>query len=225
MARKSPATSAAQPGPNYQDIGTTVRLLQPFFLLAALDLLGVALGSPLLQWLSKPFLAPVLLLLTHAVRDNRGLDRVAVGLLFACGGDVALLLEGETAFLAGMACFLGTQVAFIGAFLHHGRPPATSYLVYLPCWAAANALLWTPLGPLAVPVLGYSLALTVMAIAATGVSARVAVGGLLFLISDGLIGIGVAGASMPGHGVAVMVTYIAALLLITTGWVTATPGR
>jgi uncharacterized membrane protein YhhN len=92
---------------------------------------------------------------------------------------------------------------------------------YLLAWALANALLWADLGPLRLPVLGYSLALSLMAAAATGVSRRVAVGGALFLGSDLLIGLDAAGVHLPGHGLLVMTTYIAALLLITTGWAAA----
>jgi hypothetical protein len=61
-----------------------------------------------------------------------------------------------------------------------------------------------------------------MAAATTGVSARTAVGGGLFLASDLLIGVGAAGVTLPGRGLLVMTTYIAALLLITTGWAGAT---
>ena len=89
----------------------------------------------------------------------------------------------------------------------------------------ANALLWEALGPLRLPVLGYSLALSLMAAAATGVSRRAAVGGALFLVSDLLIGLGAAGVTLPGQGLLVMATYLAALLLITTAWVTASRPR
>ncbi|KAF1808673.1 YhhN-domain-containing protein [Eremomyces bilateralis CBS 781.70] len=226
MARKTPVPhSAIQPSPDYKDFGTTLQLLRPFLAVSAIDLIGIAVNSIALQWLSKPLLAPVLLILVYVLRENRAIDRVAIGLVLACGGDIALLVGGETAFLVGMGCFLVTQIAFTTAFLRHRSPPVTAFLIYVPCWAVANFLLWTPLGPLAVPVLVYSLALALMAITATGVSSRVALGGGLFLISDMLIGIHVAGVAVPCHGLAVMTTYIAALLLITTGWVDATPGR
>ncbi|MEU9510737.1 lysoplasmalogenase [Micromonospora sp. NPDC048170] len=196
-----------------------MRRLWPFGVVAAVELVGVAADSALLQWLAKPLLAPVLLV--YLLRVRRRVDPVAVGLVFATGGDIALLLSGDTAFLVGMGCFLGAQVAFLTAFLRHRRPPVVAVAIYLACWAAANLVLWNGLGPLRLPVLGYSLALTLMAAAAVGVSRRVALGGGLFLISDLLIGMGVAGSRVPGHGLAVMTTYIAALLLITTGWVAA----
>lgn len=49
-------------------------------------------------------------------------------------------------------------------------------------------------------------------------SRRVAAGGALFLLSDLLIGVEATGVRLPGHGLWVMTTYLAALLLITTGW-------
>jgi uncharacterized membrane protein YhhN len=122
-----------------------------------------------------------------------------------------------------MACFLITQLAFLTAFIPHRRPPAAAVVTYLTVWGVANALLWGGLGPLRLPVLGYSLALCLMAAATTGVSRRAAAGGLLFLGSDLLIGLGAAGVHLPGQRLVVMSTYIAALLLITTAW--AASGR
>ncbi|MGC5019245.1 lysoplasmalogenase [Micromonospora sp. DT47] len=192
------------------------RLLGLFGLVAAVELVGVALDAPALQWVAKPLLAPLLLAWLWAVR--RRFDLVATGLVFATAGDVALLLSGDVAFLVGMGCFLGTQLCFLAAFLRHRRAPLAAFAGYLVLWAAANALLWGQLGALRLPVLGYSLALSLMAAAATGVSRRAAAGGALFLVSDLLIGVGAAGAELPGHGLLVMVTYIAALFLLTTAW-------
>ncbi|ADL46888.1 lysoplasmalogenase [Micromonospora aurantiaca (nom. illeg.)] len=194
-------------------------LLPLFGLVAAVELVGVALDSTALQWLAKPLLAPVLLAYLWAHRHR--VDAVAVGLVAATAGDVALLLPGDTAFLAGMGFFLVTQIAFISAFVRYRRARGVAWAGYLLAWAGAKALLWGMLGPLRLPVLGYSLALCLMAAAATGVSARVAAGGALFLVSDLLIGVGAAGVDLPGRGLLVMTTYCAALLLITTGWVAA----
>ncbi|MFG1804533.1 lysoplasmalogenase family protein [Micromonospora carbonacea] len=223
-----------------------MRRLVPFGLVAAVELVGVALDNLVLQWLTKPLLAPLLLLwllrpgpggpgggwaTAGAARTagRRRFDAFALGLVFATAGDVALLLPGEPAFLVGMACFLGTQVSLVVAFTRHRRPPVAAVAGYLALWALANAALWGPLGPLRLPVLGYSLALSLMAAAAAGVSGRAAAGGALFLVSDLLIGVDAAGTTLPGHGLLVMGTYVAALLLLTTAWSAAgapgAPGR
>ncbi|MGR6319436.1 lysoplasmalogenase [Micromonospora soli] len=186
-----------------------------FGVAVAVELVGVALDATPVQWLAKPLLAPLLLAYLWSVR--RRVDGVAVGLVFATAGDVALLVPRPAAFLVGMGCFLVTQLGFLTAFLRHRRPPVPAVVGYLLTWAAANALLWSPLGPLRLPVLGYSLALSLMAAAAAGVSRRTAAGGAFFLVSDLLIGAGAAGVDLPGAGLLVMSTYSAALLLITTG--------
>nr|WP_239542574.1 lysoplasmalogenase [Micromonospora terminaliae] len=193
-----------------------------FGVAALVELAGVALDSTPAQWLAKPLLAP--LLLAYLWDRRRRTDPVAVGLVAATAGDVALLVPGDTAFLAGMGCFLVTQLAFLTAFLRHRRPPVAAVAGYLLAWAGANALLWSALGPLRLPVLGYSLALSLMAAAATGVSRRTAAGGALFLVSDLLIGVGAAGGDFPGRDLLVMTTYAAALLLITAGWAAAHAG-
>ncbi|MEW2328027.1 lysoplasmalogenase [Micromonospora chersina] len=194
-----------------------------FGVVALVELVGVALDSTPTQWLAKPLLAP--LLLAYLWERRRRVDPVAVGLVAATAGDVALLVPGQAAFLAGMGCFLVTQVAFLTAFLRHRQPPVAALVGYLVTWAGANALLWGSLGALRLPVLGYSLALSLMAAAAAGVSRRTAAGGALFLVSDLLIGVGAAGGDFPGRDLLVMTTYAAALLLITTGRVAATEGR
>ncbi|MFG1656287.1 lysoplasmalogenase [Micromonospora chersina] len=194
-----------------------------FGVVALVELVGVALDSTPTQWLAKPLLAP--LLLAYLWDRRRRVDPVAVGLVAATAGDVALLVPGRAAFLAGMGCFLVTQIAFLTAFLRHRRPPVAALVGYLLAWAGANALLWGSLGALRLPVLGYSLALSLMAAAAAGVSRRTAAGGALFLVSDLLIGVGAAGGGFPGRDLLVMATYAAALLLITTGWVAATAVR
>ncbi|GAA2326756.1 hypothetical protein GCM10010170_001820 [Dactylosporangium salmoneum] len=189
-----------------------------FAVAALVELGGVAAGGHVLQWIAKPLLAP--LLIWYLVQHGRR-DAVTVGLAFATAGDVVLLVPGKLWFLAGMACFLGTQVSLIVAFLGKARPRTAAVIGYAVLWAGLNALLWGHLGPLRAPILGYSLALAAMACAATGVSARVGLGGALFLGSDLLIGVGAAGLDFPGRDVVVMATYAAALLLIATGWARA----
>ncbi|MFN8148932.1 MAG: lysoplasmalogenase family protein [Candidatus Nanopelagicales bacterium] len=58
-----------------------------------------------------------------------------------------------------------------------------------------------------------------MATLSLGVSTRVGIGGVLFLVSDLLIGLGAADIQVPLRGLLVMATYAIAQLLIVTGWV------
>lgn len=189
-------------------------ILWLFAAAAGAELAGVALDWALLQWIAKPLLAP--LLLWYLVR-KAGMSLIGWGLVFAFAGDVALLVPGFVPFLLGMACFLGTQVCFLLAFLRRAPLRPSAAAGYGVLWAALNALLWPSLGALRIPILVYSLALSAMAAAAVAVSRTVAAGAALFLLSDLLIGLGAADLDFPGRDLVVMTTYIAALLLITTG--------
>lgn len=189
-------------------------MLTWFAVAAVVELVGVALDVPALQWVAKPLLAP---LLAGYLWRLGGRDLVVVALGFACAGDIALLVDDPRAFLVGMLFFLGTQGCLIGAFVRRSRPGVGVLGGYFVVWAVVNGLLWGRLGELRVPVLVYSLALSAMAGCAAAVSRRVAVGGAFFLVSDLLIGLGAAEMSLPGQELLVMTTYIAALALIVTG--------
>ena len=188
--------------------------LRLFFLAAAVELTGVALSWHPLQWIAKPLLAPLLLWYLYR---RAGMTLIGWGLVFAFAGDVALLVPGTVPFLLGMACFLGTQVCFLLAFLRRAPLRVSAAVGYGVLWAALNVLLWPSLGTLRIPILVYSLALSAMAAAAVAVSRAVAAGAALFLLSDLLIGLGAADLDFPARDLIVMTTYIAALLLITTG--------
>jgi uncharacterized membrane protein YhhN len=73
--------------------------------LAVADTLLAATGRDRQRWLAKPLLMPVLM----AGRDRPAQRALALG----GAGDVALLGSGETAFMAGLGCFLAGHVAWI----------------------------------------------------------------------------------------------------------------
>ncbi|MGQ5229081.1 lysoplasmalogenase [Streptomyces sp. MN3] len=193
--------------------------------IAALNMVGVTLRLDLLEWCTKPLLAPVLALYLWRSAHRRHADMPA-GLAFATAGDVFLMLPGEGAFLTGIACFLGTQLCYITAFVRRG---AVAHLRARPlldagclvAWAAVNAALLPRVGPLAWAVALYSAALVTMA-ATAGVMGRTAAwGGLLFLGSDLLVGLGAAGAGFTGRQALVMATYVVAQFLLVHACVRA----
>jgi uncharacterized membrane protein YhhN len=144
---------------------------------------------------------------------------LVAGLVLALLADVLL----DVRFEVGMAAFLLMQLCYIAGFLGlggwsglRGRWPVG--VAYLLIGVMANLALGPRLGALAVPVLIYSLAILTMAALAAGVGVRVGVGGVLFVISDALIGVDKAGAGFAGRGLIVILTYLAAQYLIATGW-------
>ncbi|MFJ4584707.1 lysoplasmalogenase family protein [Streptomyces echinatus] len=198
-------------------------LILAFAALAACDVAGVAAGWPLLEWVTKPLLAPVLAVHLWR-RTGRRHGAVLAGLGFATAGDVALMLPGRMAFLSGLVFFLSAQLCWTTAFLRAG---AAGYLrsrralcaVHFAVWVAAVAALAPALGPvLGIAVGVYASALLTMALTARVLGRGAAWGGSVFLGSDLLVGLGAAGVEFTGREVLVMVTYTAALALLVTAF-------
>ncbi|MFJ9924978.1 lysoplasmalogenase family protein [Streptomyces misionensis] len=222
------STRPAPAAPGGPSAGAAVPpLILLFAALAASDIAGVAAGWPALEWVAKPLLAPVLALHLWRRTGTRHTP-VLAGLLLAAAGDVALLLPGTAAFATGLAFFLGAQLCWISAFLRAGalghlRPRRLVCAAHLAVWAGAVAALAPALGPaLGCAVAVYALALLTMALTARVLGPRALWGGLVFVASDSLVGLGAAGLDFPGRGVLVMLTYTSALTLLATAF---TPRR
>ena len=199
-------------------------LLVAYLAVAVLDVVAEAAHLDLVADLAKPLLIPLLLAWVLAVRRSTSPRLLVVGLVLAWLGDLALMLPGDTAFIVGLLLFLGMQVCYIVGFVALRAVDRLRRLAWLPVagvllWIGLNVALGPSLGTLRIPLLVYSAALTTMAVLACGVSPRVGVGGVTFLVSDLLIGLDAAGIGIPGHGPVVMATYVVGQLLIATGWV------
>lgn len=203
--------------------------LRLFLALATVHLIWQLTGQSsyarLSQWLLMPALAVFLLLSTRDTHRPRLILLTLVALFFSWLGDTApSLAQGDAAFLLMVGFFLIAQVIYLVAFwpwrgrsvLHQRRvlilPYATVILsLVLACAPHAGGLL--------LPVLLYGLLLGAMAILATGLNPLTWAGGALFLLSDALIALNAFAPwwNLPGQGFWVMLTYIAAQLLLVLG--------
>ncbi|MGH3418716.1 MAG: lysoplasmalogenase [Streptosporangiaceae bacterium] len=177
------------------------------------DTLLAATGCDRPRRLTKPLLMPVLM----AGRDRPAQRALALG----GAGDVALLGSNQTAFIAGLGCFLGGHVAWIIALRQcpgRGRLRARPALAapHLVTFGAVNAYLWKRTGQDRIPVIVYSTALLTMSLAALDSgSPRTAAGGALFLASDTLLALErFGGLHLPAHEGLVMATYTSAQALL-----------
>ncbi|GAB4411298.1 MAG: lysoplasmalogenase [Anaerolineales bacterium] len=121
-----------------------------------------------------------------------------VGLVLSLGGDVALMFhDSRRAFLVGLVLFLLAHVAYTVVFTALGRSSGwdiVSGAVLLAAGAGFYALIRPNLGAMRVPVLAYMVVISVMvnrAVSAlaspvfgAGQAAMVAVGAVLFYVSD-----------------------------------------
>lgn len=129
----------------------------------------------------------------------------------------------------------GTRTGRAGRFLARvgrvaGAPPRRRRRAgavcagYAAAWAGVTAALWPGLDPeLRLPVAGYAALLCGTAAVSALVGRRAGLGGLLFLISDGMIAGKLAHwPELPATDFWIMATYLLAQYLLTTG---VTPGE
>ncbi|MFL6151256.1 MAG: lysoplasmalogenase [Ornithinibacter sp.] len=199
------------------------------FAVVALVHLGAQLGgggvvADATQVLLMPLLAGVLWCEAPSPRCRLvTLVLVALGLSWL-GDSAPKLVEGDASFLVMVGFFLLAQVAYIAAFLpyragsvlhvHRGR-----LVAYLACVVVLVAVCAAGAAAMLVPVLLYGGCLGAMAVLSTGVNRLTALGGALFLVSDGLIALDafVDGFGLPLQGFWVMATYLAAQAALVAG--------
>ncbi len=222
----TPAVAEAPPAPRRPSARavpnrTAAVLLAVFGLLSVANLVAAAAGSRPGDVATKPLLMPALAaFVVAASRPGRPAVLPVAGLLCGAAGDAALLGDGVW-FLLGMGAFALGHACYLTAFLRSGAGAGLRRrwwigAGYLAVWAVLISVIWPGLdGGLRVPVLVYSLLLTAMAASAAGTGRIVAAaGGALFLVSDGLLALGLSDVDFTGRSAAVMPTYLAAQVLI-----------
>lgn len=203
-----------------------------FLVLAATAILSVpSVASDHLRWLhyiTKPLATALLLLIiirmTPVVARPYRLA-IAIGMFFAIGGDIFLMLPQDL-FLAGLVCFLLTHCAYIVALANSGRHRARPeiFILYAGVVTIVITGLWSFLPPgMHVPVTIYAAALGLMAALAISRAValtrddenwhstrRAAIGAVLFVISDTLLAYGRFRWATPLNTVFVLSLYYAA---------------
>ena len=188
--------------------------------------------------LTKPLLMPILALwLWRVSRESAGSVRtfLLLGLVFSCGGDTLLMLveygpQQAQFFLLGLGSFLVAQLCYLVALVRFpwlpegvvARHPWLT-LLFLGYWYWILTTLWPgiPAG-MRIPVAVYALAIVSMALMALNLSGRASpavfsgffLGVCLFVLSDSLIAFNKFGAPFPYARLSIMLTYLAAQLLI-----------
>lgn len=185
---------------------------------AGLFFSGVYLQLPLLCLLAKPL--PVLALLgwLQGAPDTLLRRPIQLGLVLSLAGDVLLAWPGDL-FLAGLCAFLGAHLVYLHAFTRDCRRPAWIALGVAGALAGGmyGLLYLGGLGALELPVLVYSLAIAAMLWRAlarpgeAGIDRRSAwlgaLGALLFVLSDSLIGFNRFLLPIPGADYPILACY------------------
>ncbi len=180
----------------------------PFLVIAvALTIRGDLRKEPKQIYIFKPLATMLVMLicllsLTRPNADPGYTWAILLGLFFSLGGDVALMFISSKAFLAGVACFLLAQVVYGVTFATRGALAGSwlgTAIVMLLLFAALMAYLYPHLGKMRLPVLVYAAVISFMVLAAVGTrrsprfgatqSWLVAVGAILFYISDVILAV------------------------------------
>jgi len=206
-----------------------------FLFILAVDILLGWLRLEEWRYISKPLLMPVLLIWflmqAGAMRPLlKGL--VVAALIFSWMGDVLLMLESQNSvfFMLGLGAFLLAHVYYIIFFYrlmrHLGTPIKSWIAILLLAYYGCLLYILTPhLDTLLWPVRVYGLVISVMlllaaqfAFAGIGRAGReIAIGALLFVLSDSVLAINKFYYSFAAAGAIVMLTYGLAQLLIIRG--------
>jgi uncharacterized membrane protein YhhN len=189
---------------------------------AVANWIAVAVGNKKLEYVAKPATLVLLIAVALALDPVHADVRTwfVIALVLSLAGDVFLMLPGNL-FVYGLGAFLLGHLAYIvGLNLHtEGDWLYAIPVVVVVALLAVRLIGGVRRGPdpkLAGPVGAYVLVIAVMgcsAVASGNVTA--AIGALLFMLSDSLIGETRFVRPWAGAGVAIMVTYHAGQALLT----------
>ena len=196
----------------------------PFLVVGVIHLAALFLGVEPLSSPTKYFLMPALLVGFLIALPRRRTELALVGsaaIVLSWLGDVLLSAPGDLGFLIGLGFFLLAHLAYIAQFtcsLRVRRVPLIA-LVYVPWWVVLLIALTPYAGALVVPVAIYGAVLAVSAATALGANRIVAVGALVFFVSDTLLGFKMfwPGFSLWQADFLIMLAYITGQGLIALG--------
>lgn len=204
-----------------------------YLVISGVNLVAQIIPSAELNSYTKPLLMP--LLMFYVYRSNLGnvtarVLLLSLALLLSWLGDIALMYQGDTKyFLIGIGFFLLAQITYIIVLnksidqkLTFNTLKVLPFVVY---GIGLFSLLIPNAGDFQIPIFIYGMVILIMVSTArlregltSKISYRLAVyGSLLFVISDSLIAINKFYIEIPQAGFLIMITYIAAQLLLVKG--------
>ena len=215
-----------------------------YFLVLVADLLAVYTGNETLRYITKPLLMPLLIFLFISLTTGftSSLKKwIILALLFSWAGDVLLMFESTNGnfFIFGLLAFLIAHIFYIlfyeGIIRKEGL--GKNYWWFIPVviyYIALIYILSPNLGDMVWPVRIYGIVICYMLIQALqagrikdlGAATLMIGGAVLFISSDSILAINKFYEPFEFAGIAIMLTYGIAQLLITLGalrYITSAP--
>ncbi len=200
---------------------------------AAVDWAAVASGRREVERWAKPLTMALLVVVGATCGDMTTAPRawLVIGAVLGLVGDVALLGDGESAFMAGLSAFAAGHLAYVVTALLTGFDPARALpgLVFVTAMLGFRFVGRTIPGAhraggrfLAGAVVFYAAVISAMVMSAWATGAVLAaVGAMLFAGSDWVLGHQRFVGPLPGGRLAVMVPYHVGQALLIVGLATA----
>lgn len=199
------------------------------------DLAGIAINNEQLQYVFKPLIIPVLIgyfLFSVFAVVNSLKKWVIAALFFSWVGDVLLMFDArnEIFFILGLASFLLAHIFYI-LYFHHVRVKqkvkSNPWLLVVVVVYYGALITWLSpyLGDMKLPVRIYGIIISFMLMMALHMlfiknkhaGRRMAMGAVLFIISDSLLAINKFYQSFEMAGILIMLTYGLAQFFIVSG--------
>lgn len=208
-----------------------------FALIFLLQVIAEYQGLHSLRLIVKPMICISLLFLFYASTGLKGRfhKRLFAGIVFALAGDVFLMFNYLNAsfFMYGLIAFLCCHLCYTSAFYLDFRSAPEldkkgARIVIVSCFIYSLSFyfyLRPYLGIMKVPVLAYTIIISLMVMMSafrnervnTGSFRLIFIGALCFLLSDSILAYNNFVAESPLTGVCIMATYMIAQYLITIG--------
>lgn len=165
---------------------------------AVIDWVAVLDKDQRLEYLCKPLTMVLLIAVALAIDPDSEAARTwfVVALIFSLAGDVFLMLKGRDLFILGLAAFFLAHLAYVFGFIAGGLSFGRMIGGLVVAGVAVGLVgmrivkaVHEKEPDLGVPVMAYMGVISVMLVVATGSGSGFALlGGLLFYVSDALIG-------------------------------------
>lgn len=221
-----PATVRGRRGPGRRAVTVAMVAAAVLVVVTLVHLVAQVTGPGLLREITQPLLLPPLIVavlaLTPAPRSATTSWALAAFAL-SWGGDLVPRLLGTGGFEAMLALFLLAHIAWVLALWprRRGTPVWRKPALVLPFLAYGLVLVLLcaqGAGALLPAVIAYAVVILMTAVLAPALGRVAAVGALVFILSDSLIALReFAGLELPAHGMWVMLTYVAAQVMLAAG--------
>jgi len=177
---------------SFKNQGPSVSWYWHFFLII---LILLSMTGHMVLFLLKPL--PIILMIIKAAMDRFDAEQqgyvtlIIAGLGWSMVGDILLMFDQNSFFIAGMIAFMAAHVCYIGAFRYYYKwKPYHLFILALFAFYGIIFLIWMAphLGNMLIPIAVYSGFILTMGFFALTIPRYLAgVGAILFIVSDSLI--------------------------------------